>query len=103
MTPTFLQRFRHAMMRMGARVMPSCKEISADVSAAMDGKLPLRKRVSIRLHLMMCDLCRRYEKQLHLLRGGSQHYANPEENEVEEPLSLEAMERLKQSVERSGK
>ena len=43
MAPTPFERFRNGMMRVMARVMPSCKEISQLVSASMDEKLPLRK------------------------------------------------------------
>ena len=98
MATTPFERFRNGMMRVMARLMPSCKEISQLVSAAMDEMLPLRKRLSIRLHLLMCDLCRRYERQLHLLRGGSEHYANPDKNEVEDSLSPEARERLQRKL-----
>lgn len=88
------------MMRLMGRMMPSCKDITQLVSAAMDRKLPLRKRISIRLHVMMCSLCRRYEKQLHLLRSGTTHYAEPDENSVEESLSHEATQRLKATLDR---
>lgn len=94
------QKANHAMMRLMVRVMPSCKDISALLSQGMDQRLPLRKRLSIRLHVSMCSLCRRYEKQLHLLREGTHHYADPAENKVEKSLSPEAVERLKARLER---
>jgi Putative zinc-finger len=91
------------MMRLMARMMPPCKEIAALVSENMDRQLPLRQRLLIRFHVMMCSLCRRYEKQLHLLRHGVHRYADPDENEVGESLSPEANGRLQQVLERSGK
>ena len=33
----------------------------------MDQKLPLRIRIGIKFHLIMCDLCLRYKKQLELI------------------------------------
>lgn len=96
------QKAKYAMMRLMARVMPSCKEISALISQSMDHRLPLMKRLSIRLHVSMCFLCRRYEKQLTLLREGAGHYANPDENEDEQSLSPEARERLQKAVERNA-
>ncbi len=63
-----LQKANYAMMRLMVRVMPSCRDISQDISAGMDRNLPLRKRLAIRLHVSMCGFCRRYEKQLHLLQ-----------------------------------
>jgi hypothetical protein len=98
-----IQKTGYAMMRAMARMMPSCKEIAALVSENMDRQLPIRQRLPIRFHVMMCSLCRRYEKQLHLLRHGAHHYADPDENEVGESLSPEAKGRLQQVLERSGK
>lgn len=86
------------MMRLMGRMMPSCKEITELVSTAVDGQLPLRKRLSIRWHVMMCSLCRRYEKQLHLLRKGIRHYADPEANVVEKTLSPAAKEKLEKAL-----
>jgi len=48
--------------------MLSCKEISKLVSESLDRKLPLPLRMEVRLHLMMCHLCRTYRKQSLLLR-----------------------------------
>ena len=47
----------------------SCKRVSALISQSMDRKLPLYKRMGIQFHLMMCVLCRRYRKQLLLIRS----------------------------------
>jgi len=33
----------------------------------MDQKLPLQVRIGIKFHLMMCNLCLRYKKQLELI------------------------------------
>ena len=47
----------------------SCKQITALISLSMDTKLPMYKRMGIRFHLMMCVLCRRYQKQLLFIRS----------------------------------
>lgn len=39
------------------RVMPSCHEVREHLTDYLEGSLPLRKRIGIRLHLMMCDAC----------------------------------------------
>lgn len=98
----FLRKANYAMMRLMARVMPSCKDVSEMVSESMDRKLPLRKRLGIRMHISMCHLCRRYEKQLRLLREGTRRYANPEENTAQKSLSPAARERLKQALQHRG-
>jgi hypothetical protein len=88
------QKANYAMMRLMVRVMPSCRDISQLISDGMDRNLPLRKRLSIRLHVGMCRLCRRYEKQLRLLRRGFGYYADPDKNAAEKSLSPEAKARL---------
>ena len=103
MAMNWFQKVGYAMMRLMARVMPSCQDISMLVSKGMDSQLPVMKRLSIRLHVSMCSLCRRYEKQLHMLREGTGHYADPDENTVEESLSPAARDRLQRALERGGK
>ena len=97
------QKTSLGMMRLMVRVMPSCKEVSALVSQGMDARLPLRTRFSVRLHLCLCSICRRYEKQLRLLREGARHYADPDQNPVEQSLSQEAKERLEKALEERAK
>ena len=92
------QKIGRSMMRLMARVLPSCKEITQLVSEAMDHRLPWRKRWAVRLHLSLCRLCRRYETQLHLLREGARRYAEPEQNAAGKSLSTAARERLKQAL-----
>lgn len=99
----FLRNANHSMMRLMARMMPSCKDVSELISQAIDSQLPLRKRLSIRLHVSMCGFCRRYEKQLHLLRRGFTFYADPEQNKAEKSLSPEARARLEKAISDSTK
>ena len=47
--------------------MFKCKDISLLISRSMDQKLPLRIRIGIKFHLMMCNLCLSYKKQLELV------------------------------------
>jgi len=46
----------------------------------------------------MCQYCRRYEKQMHLLHEGVGHYADPEVNVVEKSLSPAAKEKLEKAL-----
>ena len=98
-----LHKINHATMRLMAYVMGSCKDISQQISDGMDRNLPLRKRLSIRLHLSMCKFCQRYEKQLHLLRDSVGHYADPDANVVEKSLSPAAKEKLEKALADSAK
>ena len=53
-----------------ARHTPCCKEIARLASEGLDRKLTGRERLSIRLHFLICFLCRRYEHQLVVLHEG---------------------------------
>jgi len=44
--------------------MLSCKEVAANADQLVDGSLSLRRRLSMRLHILICGHCRRYLKQL---------------------------------------
>lgn len=48
--------------------MLKCRDIARMASEQLDRPLSLRERVSFRMHLLMCRLCRRYVRQLVLLR-----------------------------------
>ena len=57
---------------MGIRI--SCKDASRLISQLQDGNIPLAQRLRIRLHLMVCDACTRFEQQLRFLRSALQTY-----------------------------
>lgn len=44
--------------------LPTCKEVESSMTDYMEGALPFRKRMGIRVHLMMCDLCSGLLKRL---------------------------------------
>jgi anti-sigma factor RsiW len=44
--------------------MLSCKEVSHLASDYLNRDLPLRRRLAVRLHLLMCDGCTRYVAQM---------------------------------------
>jgi len=47
--------------------MLTCKETARLVSEGLDRKLPLWKRLNLRLHLMMCGACSAYRRQVETL------------------------------------
>jgi hypothetical protein len=47
--------------------MITCREASQLVSKGRDVKLAWRERLSLTLHLRICEMCRRYERQLGFL------------------------------------
>ena len=54
--------------------MLNCKDASHLVSRQLDEPLPLARRLELRLHLLFCDACRRFERQTALLREAMRRY-----------------------------
>ena len=48
--------------------MITCKEASRLLSQSMDARLPLWQRVRLRLHLVLCDACNNFDRQVRFLR-----------------------------------
>lgn len=44
--------------------MLTCREVTERASEYLDGNLSLKRRLTLRFHLMMCRHCRRYVDQL---------------------------------------
>ncbi len=47
---------------------PTCREVHRLVSEGMDRDLSFIERTRMRLHLMVCDACTRFNGQMDLLR-----------------------------------
>jgi hypothetical protein len=54
--------------------MLNCKQASELLSQGMDEKLSLGKRLSLRMHLLMCHGCSNFISQLRFLRKIVQHH-----------------------------
>lgn len=59
--------------------MLTCKETSMLLSQAQDQRLRLRNRLSLRLHLMLCDGCTNFRKQLEFIRVALRRYRDPDQ------------------------
>lgn len=44
--------------------MRTCKEITELASMSLDSSLPIMQRLELKLHLLMCNSCRNYMKQV---------------------------------------
>ena len=49
--------------------MLNCREVSERVSDFLDVTLPFSIRLQMRLHLLMCRICREYVRQMALVVG----------------------------------
>ncbi len=80
-------------------MMPNCRETSRLVSESMDRKLPLFKRLVVRLHLRMCKYCHRFEQQLVKIRQISRHInQHIERLDTSISLSDEARKRMQSAI-----
>jgi hypothetical protein len=57
-------------------LIPNCRQATRFQSEAMDKELPLAKRIGLKLHLLFCDLCRRYGKQIRFLQRAAHEHAD---------------------------
>jgi hypothetical protein len=81
--------------------MLACKDVTELISRSMDTSLPIGERIGVRIHLLMCKFCTRYERQLLLIRETLRRLVSAEghDEEVGEgKLSEEARERIKKSL-----
>ena len=77
--------------------MISCKRASELISQAEEVPLGRWRTFQLRLHLLVCSMCRRFRRQVHLLQRAS----NACEDEIPSPkptLSDEARERMKSAL-----
>ncbi len=82
-------------------MMISCKDITRLISDSMDRSIPLGKRVGVRIHLLLCRFCARYERQLLLIRQTAKRLVAMEETDegsIPGALSEDARERIRQSL-----
>ena len=87
------------LARMVLLLSPTCKEATRLQSAAMDRKLSLLERLGLRLHLLLCQWCRRYGAQLKFLRSAAHQCEEHMGPEPAQKLSPEARERIKQKLQ----
>ena len=54
--------------------MLRCKEVTHLLSEAQDRKLSVAEQLPLRMHLLMCQGCRNFQKQMAFLRAASRSY-----------------------------
>jgi len=76
-----------------------CKDVSGLISRSMDETLPLRIRLGIKIHVMMCYLCSRYQKQLVLIRRAVSKFSVENESDFPvTPLPHSAVKKIKDHI-----
>lgn len=86
------------------RKLPECKEMVKVITASMDGKLSWREWLLMKIHLLSCDPCVNFLKQIKFIRtalGYSDEVLGQQDQSVK--LSDEIRIRLKEALKpRSG-
>ena len=81
--------------------MLNCKDVSRLVSKSLDCELPWYRRLMLRLHLLICGACARYEKQMTFIKENVSRKVAQERELNEEPpqkLPADARARMKQAL-----
>ena len=77
-------------------LMFNCKKVTRLVSESLDRKLPIHQQTGIKVHLLMCKFCSRYQQQLMFLRKILRSSAMyDEDTEPYKPIPHEALKRIK--------
>lgn len=85
-------------------MIPSCEETAQLISESLDKKLPIAKRMGVWIHFLGCRFCRRFRRQMLLLRKAAKNYPDhidDSQDECQRSLSPEAIERIKKSLKSS--
>lgn len=79
---------------MGARLiaMLSCQDVSRFIASGRMETAGWRRRLSIRLHLLMCRHCRRYSRQIEAIGGAARRLLGRDQ------LDPGSHERLRSSI-----
>lgn len=97
------QNARKRILNWIAQRLPACEEITPLISAARDRRLTWKERLSVKAHLALCSLCRRYAEQLEYLHTVVHRHAEHLEHPTSPlnghaQLSEEARERMRRML-----
>jgi anti-sigma factor ChrR (cupin superfamily) len=78
------------------KLIPSCREVREHLTEYAEGALPLRERLALRLHLLLCEACRAFNQGFQALPGIARFLLAHRE----EPLPPEAVRALEGALRR---
>jgi hypothetical protein len=76
-----------------------CKQASRLISQSLDRPLTLRERFALKLHLIICEYCKRFSRQMQTLRLAITKMVGAVENNDTIEMSSEARKRITALVE----
>jgi len=95
---SLMTRMGIGMMSLMQPLMPSCKDVTQMISDSMDQRLSWYRRTGIKIHLMMCDLCRRYEQHLGIIRHSVHVHSHDDSDLVGPSLKEASRDRIKTAL-----
>jgi predicted anti-sigma-YlaC factor YlaD len=74
------------------KVTLDCRALVRLLSHSQDGTLPLTSRARMRLHLLTCESCRKFDEQMRFVRTAMQELRVNQQGKVPvaEPLQLQS-------------
>ncbi len=92
------------LMKLTAKLTPSCEVITHKISESYDRKLNFRERLGVRIHVMGCILCERYRRQMQALHNILQKYTSEIDSEFDSDVALpqESRERIKAELQKAA-
>lgn len=82
------KKLRWRLVLWAVRRLPPCCDISHRISDGMQTPQPLRERIVIHMHLMVCDWCTSYKQQIALMGEAARRQSQAVEAGAEMPLHL---------------
>jgi hypothetical protein len=80
------------------KITPSCAEMTKLASQSQDRRLTIPQRISIRLHFLICAWCKRYFKQMTVIRSAARDCGDHVPPDPDTSLSPEAKERITRAL-----
>jgi hypothetical protein len=81
------------------RFTPTCPEVIRILSLGMDNDLPLRTRIKLRIHYLMCSFCERYAKQLNYMREVAHEFPERIGDVSEEKMPDDVKARMRDALQ----
>ena len=82
---------------------PSCREASRLQSEALDHPLTLTQRIGLGIHLLLCQWCRRYGRQIRFLHHTAHEHPDQLTEAIPQRLSDDARQRIKEKLQAGEK
>jgi hypothetical protein len=85
-------------------VTPPCEDITRLISKSMDSNLTYKEKWQVRIHIIGCKLCNRYQEQLRKMNSllqKSRNIFDKEDAEKKQGLSPEAYNKIKSNIEKN--